>query len=116
VLRVSVFGSGGGADIAVTPVHLYFGLVPLGAPARRSLIVTNVGFEPLEVTEIRFEPEVPAFSLIDVDPIPFSLGPGEPRLVEIEFEYQAEGDLETRLVIESDDFDESRVEVIVRAG
>lgn len=116
IVVISIFGSGGAADIDVTPAQLYFGLVPVGETSRRTLIITNTGFEPLSISALRFEPEIPAFRLPNVDPIPFVLGPGDVRAQDIEFTYPAEGPLETRLVIESSDWDEPTVEVLVRAG
>ena len=110
---IPVLGTGGGADIEVTPAQLNFGLVSPLAPARRSLVVTNTGFLPLEVFGLRFEPELAAFSLLDPDP--FVLGPGEARALAIEFDGDGEGPSETRLVLRSTDFDEPVLEVLVRA-
>ena len=49
---VSLAGRGGGADIAVEPREIDFGMAALVAPSRRYLLVRNRGVEQLELRQI----------------------------------------------------------------
>ncbi len=49
---VRLVGSGGGPDVDVTPTAIDFGQVSLIAPARRNVMVSNLGYAPLEITRV----------------------------------------------------------------
>jgi len=59
IIRVHLFGRGGGPQIQVTPAALTFGAVPLGARGQLDVIVTNAGTDPgappLRVLDVRVE-------------------------------------------------------------
>lgn len=109
-------GTETGPDIEVVPAQLNFGLVSLLAPSRRTLLITNVGFEPLQIFDLRFETSVSSFSVASVPSVPFSLQAGDVVAVDLDFwPERTDGPVETRLIIESSDPDEPRVEVLLRA-
>lgn len=114
-LRVPLFGTGGGPDIDVTPAQINFGLTSVLAPARRSIILTNVGFETLRIFDLRFEPGTRDFVVAEAPALPFDLEPGADAVVDIQFQPEAnEGRWETRLIIESSDPDERLIAILLR--
>lgn len=61
-IDIPIVGSGGGPNIEVEPSQLDFGQVALIAPARRSLVITNTGFDPLSVSDIQVDIDGTGFS------------------------------------------------------
>ncbi|MEM9116234.1 MAG: choice-of-anchor D domain-containing protein [Myxococcota bacterium] len=111
-VEVRLQGSGGGPDIEVSPRQLNFGLTSLLAPSKRSVLVSNVGFQDLRI-EIDVDSDATGvFS--SKDAVGDIIGSGDSRLIEIEFAPTAEQVFESLMVIESNDQDEDRVEVRLR--
>jgi len=109
---VSLRGSGGGPDIDVAPAQINFGLTSLLAPAKRQVVITNTGFEELQIDDIQVDTEgTGAFSSEDsgADIIP----PGESRIIDVEFQPNAEGPVETKMTIFSNDQDEAQRDVLL---
>ncbi|MBI4817468.1 MAG: choice-of-anchor D domain-containing protein [Deltaproteobacteria bacterium] len=110
---VELTGTGGGPDIQVQPLEINFGQVSLIAPARRTLSITNVGFDTLAITEIVMDAlSTGAFRSpnADADSIPV----GGFRGLVVEFQPIAEGPVESEVVIKSNDQDEPELRVKVR--
>ncbi len=109
-VSVTLAGNGGGPDIEVLPATLNFGQVSLIAPSRRTIIITNVGFAPLEVSNFTFGlgnngPFTAPMAQADV------LQVGETMPVTIEFQPRAEGPNTDTLIIRSNDTDETETTV-----
>lgn len=96
-----VSGQAGGPRVEVSPNPLDFGLVAVGVPLTRGLVVTNAGFEPLTVTSIQLDGARP--EAFFVDRTGFTLAPGEVRLLDVTFDPQTEGQLGATLLVFSDD-------------
>ena len=101
-------GSEGGPNIRALPETLRFGLVALIAPARRTLLVQNIGAQPLKISDIR----------IEAGPFKISAGAhtadipaGGSMEVPIEFQPTAEGPVEGVLLIASNDADQPELRV-----
>ena len=100
-VNIPVNGLSGGPRIEVEPNPLSFGLVAIEVPLERGLVVSNAGFEPLVVREIRLEgPDADAFL---VDRTGFTLMPGSIRVLPVVFDPQREGRLRATLVFVSND-------------
>ncbi len=110
---VQVFGSGGGPDIEVIPAQVNFGLVSLLAPARRTILIVNTGFEPLSISEIVVDSESTG-AFVSPDASATIINPGQSQAITVEFQPRAEGQAETRMVIFSNDQDEAELEVLLR--
>jgi hypothetical protein len=102
-VSVTLAGNGGGPDISVLPATLNFGQVSLIAPARRTIIITNVGFAPLEISRITFPAANSAFTAPGAGAV---LAVGETLPLTIEFQPRAEGPVMETMVIDSNDTDE----------
>ncbi|MCA9554139.1 MAG: choice-of-anchor D domain-containing protein [Myxococcales bacterium] len=99
-------GAGGGPDIEVLPSQLDFGLVSLVAPARRSVLITNLGFDDLEISDIQATGAFRApGSGATVIP------PGGAYVVVVEFLPVAVGPVESELLIRSNDQDEAELRI-----
>ncbi|MCB9646747.1 MAG: choice-of-anchor D domain-containing protein [Deltaproteobacteria bacterium] len=99
-------GAGGGPDIEVLPSQLDFGLVSLVAPARRSVLITNLGFDDLEISDIQATGAFRApGSGATVIP------PGGAYEVVVEFHPVAVGPVESELLIRSNDQDEAELRI-----
>jgi len=103
--------SSGRAAIHVSPVHIVFGLTSTLAPSRRSVIITNVGFEPLEVLDAYLDSDAIESGFTVVAPNDDwrsrRMQPGASILLEIEYSGRNPDGAhqEGRLVVESDDPD-----------
>ncbi len=102
--RIPLSGRGGGPDIELVPEVLSYGLVAVGAPMPRNLVILNNGFDRLEIYDIEILDE-PAFSLVD-PPGHVSLDVGDVFQVPIEFNPQEAGGHQGRVVVRSNDPDE----------
>ncbi len=110
---VTLAGSGGGPDIEVIPAQVNFGLVSLLAPARRTVLVVNTGFEDLSISDIIVDSEATgAFS--SPDATANIIPPGGTKAISVQFQPRAEGQAETRMVIFSNDKDEGELEILLR--
>jgi hypothetical protein len=108
-VTVQLSGNGGGPDIDVAPIVLNFGQVSLIAPARRTLSIANLGFAPLEITEILADlAGTGAFSTMNTGQ---RVDVGSFYDVTVEFQPQVEGPIMSELVIRSNDQDEREVHV-----
>ena len=113
-IEVPLSGTGGGPDIEVIPEVVNFGLGTLIAPSRRTLLVTNVGFADLVISEIVADTlgtGAFSFSLPPGTNLGTPLEPGESIEITVEFQAQAEGPVESTLLLRSNDADESEKEV-----
>ena len=105
-LEVALLGRGGGPSIVVTPELLTFGRVATAAPATKRVLVTNGGFDPLQVTQV-----VSDRADFTIRPTGFLLQPGEQQVVDVTWGPVAAGQLTTTLSIFSND--QSNPEVVV---
>lgn len=108
-VSVPLAGNGGGPDIDVLPTTLNFGQVSLIAPSRRTIVVTNVGFAPLELSSIRFDqgPTGPFQAQVAAQ----VLQVGDTLPITIEFQPTVEGPIMDIMRIASTDTDEPEVQV-----
>ncbi len=107
---VPLQGTGGGPDIEVLPLQVNFGLVSTLAPARRSVLVTNVGFDALQINGVTMDTQgTGAYSSPDAQP--GVLQPGEAMTITVEFQPQVEGAVDSSMIIATNDADEPEVEV-----
>jgi hypothetical protein len=111
---VSLSGSGqetGPAEIEVSPLSLDFGTVPVGTTSTLTTTIRNLGGADLTVDRLRmrgsgdFELDASAPS------VPFVVAPGASVELGIDFTPSKAKPRDDRLVIDSDDPDEDRVEV-----
>lgn len=111
---VPLRGTGGGPDVDVSPSDcLDFGLVSTLAPARRSVLITNVGFSPLEIIDIIGDTQqTGAFRA------PGARGgilqPGDAMTVVVEFLPLVAGPVESGLLIRSNDLDEPETTICLK--
>ena len=110
---VPLLGTGGGPDIEVIPTELDFGLVSTLAPARRSVLVVNNGFAPLELTSF-VEDTAQTGTFTSPDAMVTTLGRGEATTITVEFRPTAAGVVESGFTILSNDSDEPEVTVTLR--
>ena len=113
IIRVHLFGRGGGPQIQVTPPALTFGAVPLGARGQLDVIVTNAGTDPgappLRILNVYVEnpADAPFGSDRDLAAKPVVLQAGEQDTIRIGYEpvqaTGAGGDDRATLVIVSND-------------
>ncbi|HWV38372.1 MAG TPA: choice-of-anchor D domain-containing protein, partial [Vulgatibacter sp.] len=113
IIRVHLFGRGGGPQIQVTPAALTFGSVPVGARGQLDLIVTNAGTDPgappLRILDVRVEDpaDAPFGPDRDLTADPVVLQAGEEDTIRIGYEpLQAtvdDADDRATLVIASND-------------
>lgn len=109
-VAIPLTGTGGGPNIELLPTQLNFGLVSLIAPARRTVLVANTGHEALEVSEIIADGAgTGAFSTPSAGGA--RIEPGESLAVTVEFQPLAEGPVESRLIVRSNDADEPEASV-----
>ena len=109
-ISVPLAGTGGGPDIEVIPEVVNFGLGTLIAPSRRTLLVTNVGFAPLRISEIVADSLATGAFTYTLPPdvnLGDALEPGQDLELTIEFQAQSEGPIESTLLIRSNDADEA---------
>ncbi len=110
LVLVGLTGTGGGPDIEVLPPQLNFGLVSLIAPARRTVLITNVGFDTLSISSITADTAgtgaftAPGAGAVDI-------APGGSYAITVEFQPVSEGPIESTMLIVSNDQDESETEV-----
>ncbi|CAN0435219.1 unnamed protein product, partial [Discosporangium mesarthrocarpum] len=109
-VQVGLVGTGGGPDIEILPPQLNFGLVSLIAPSRRTVLVTNVGFDDLEISDIVADTGgTGSFTAPGAGAT--VIPPGGSYEITVEFQPVAEGPIETTLLIRSNDQDEAEAEV-----
>ncbi|MEQ9499699.1 MAG: choice-of-anchor D domain-containing protein [Deltaproteobacteria bacterium] len=107
---VPLVGTGGGPDIEVIPLEINFGLVSTLAPARRSVLILNAGFDTLDITGfVEDVAQTGAFSAPTATQV--SLEQGESITIPIEFLPTQEGLFESGFTIQSNDADEPEVTV-----
>lgn len=106
-IQVPIHGGGGGPDIQVTPARLNFGLVSTIAPSRKTLIIQNLGLEPLQISDMVFSD--PSYSVVGEKTR--TIAPKGLEQVTVEFKPTREGDLAGTLIIHSNDTDEPELSV-----
>ena len=112
VVRIALNGQAGGPRIIVEPNPLEFGLVAIGVPLSRGLVVRNDGPEPLFINELRLGGR--DFEAFSVESTGFTLATGEARLVPVTFDPQREGVLAATLTLFSND--DQQPELVVSLG
>ncbi|MCB9744013.1 MAG: choice-of-anchor D domain-containing protein [Alphaproteobacteria bacterium] len=101
----------GGPEIEVTPTSLTFEAVPQRCPtAPAEVTVRNRGTEPLTVSNIAVTDNEAAMQ-VDVDALPFELGPGESAVFDVRFSPPGAGDFTGVVTVSSNDEDEPEVDV-----
>ena len=111
-VNVELLGSGGGPDIDVQPMILNFGEVSLIAPSRRTIQVSNVGYENLSVTEVLAD--VATTGAFSASAAGFSVPTGGFYDLTVEFQPTQEGPITSELIIRSNDQDEPEVRVTLQ--
>ncbi|MDF1565497.1 MAG: choice-of-anchor D domain-containing protein [Deltaproteobacteria bacterium] len=102
--QVVVVGRGGGPDIELLPPSVEFGPVAMGAPLTRRVIITNVGFENLVISDIAIRGSTD-FTIVS-SPTDLVLPVGDVREVVVAFDPTTEASIEGELVVSSNDADE----------
>ncbi len=97
VLKVS--GDGRNSAITFIPASINFSTVNIGSVAARSAQITNTGQEPVTVTAVFLQPAVPAVYLTSGASVPFTLGTGQSRSIELEFRPTSQGTLFGKLCV-----------------
>ncbi|HET9251537.1 MAG TPA: DUF4350 domain-containing protein, partial [Candidatus Eisenbacteria bacterium] len=92
---------GAAPDIAFGGASVSFLNVFVGGFQTQTLLVTNTGSLPLEITDLRASP-----SVFEVEDIPLSLGPGDSHEIEIRFRPAAVGTVSGVLTLFTNDPDE----------
>jgi hypothetical protein len=110
---VPISGSGGAAQICGLPEVVNFGLVSLIEPVARKVTIGNCGFEDLRIDEITVDSEGTGAFTSD-DAVAAIVGPGRALTFELVFRPRAEGPVETRMVILSNDPGAPEREVLLR--
>lgn len=112
-IAVDLVGSGGGPSISIWPPVLDFGRVALIAPARRTLLITNVGFAPLTIIDIAVD-TAGSGSFSSVDAGGDVLQPGESKAVTIRFSPTAVGSVQSEIRLISNDSSQGALQAIAR--
>lgn len=102
--RVWVLGSGGGPSFEVTPAQMNFPPAPPLEPRGRTVALTNVGFDDLEVLDISVETEGPIRAELD-SASAFVLPMGESTGVTSRYWYVGSGAFSLRFHFETRDPD-----------
>ena len=106
-VQVALTGHGVGPQIALTPDHDDYGLVPVGCIEERSLIISNVGNEDLTVEDLWLAIDEGVFELLDptetLGALPWVLEPGASVEVGHLFEPDDIFDHLGSLIVRSDD-------------
>ncbi len=109
-IQIALKGTGGGPDIEVLPPQLNFGDVSLIAPSRRTVVITNTGYAPLQVSDIQLDTEgTGAYS--SPDAMAGVIQPGSSLNVTVEFQPLTEGRITSKLRVISNDQDEPMLDV-----
>ncbi|MEM9933041.1 MAG: choice-of-anchor D domain-containing protein [Bacteroidota bacterium] len=104
-----------GPDIDAQPSPLAFGDVFVDNCAIKTLTISNIGGESLDVSELTFSGDgMSAFSILAGD-APFTVAPGSFQEVDILFTPTSPGNYSPTLTITSNDPDEGSLEVSVTA-
>jgi hypothetical protein len=110
--RVTLTGSAGGPDIAVTPAMLNFGQIAIGTSGRRRILIENTGYNPLVVESI--DGDGARTNQFSVNRMSFSIDPGQSEIVEVVFTPVAAGASQSQVIITSNDADEAELRVDIR--
>lgn len=105
-VRVELVGEAGGPDIRVTPQTLAYGQVAIGTTSKRRVLIENVGYNDLEVSQIQTVGDFVASRRG-----PLVIAPGASEVVEVDFTPTAVGDVMGELVVTSNDAGEPEVSV-----
>lgn len=98
-------GEGGGPDIDVTPTTLSFGTVAVGNAKQLRVTVANIGFDPLNVSGVRFTgPSAAEFHSNFTSPAQIPVGGS--RSITVEYRPVDDGNDSATIEILSDDVDE----------
>ena len=109
---IPVQGKAGGPDIEVTPPELNFGQIALGTTGKRRILVENVGFSDLTVSQIN--PDTAGTGLFAVSRRSFGVPRGDSVVIEVDFSPVAEGVVMSEILIQSDDSDEGELRIPVQ--
>ncbi len=101
-IQVSLEGEGRTSSLNLSTECLDFGPVSTLAPARRSVLLVNTGFEAVSVIELTADEQGTGVFRI-VDPALGMVPPGSALTVTIEFSPIAQGDVESSVRILTDD-------------
>lgn len=104
---VHLSGKAGGPTIDVSPAMLSFGQVAVGTQLTRRVLVQNTGYDTLTVSALNFVD--PVYSTLEL--VPFTLQPGDAKLVEVTFAPLIEAPVTSTLLITSDDVGKPEVTV-----
>jgi hypothetical protein len=101
-------------DIDVTPTQIDFGVVDAGASVKRELTISNasLGSQPLTVNSIEII-GADASKFKQDATTPFTLGPGESKVVTVKFRPGSARAFIANLLVESNDPDEGTVVVVL---
>ena len=101
-------------DIDVTPTEIDFGVVNAGASVNREFAISNasLGSQPLTVNDIEIIGS-DASKFKQNATTPFTLGPGESKVVTVKFRPGSSRAFLANLLVESNDSDEGTVTVVL---
>jgi hypothetical protein len=116
-------GTGGGPKIQVQPTHVDFGVVGVGAPQSRNIVITNVGSSPsgqagsaLTLSKVTVTPGANTTDEFTVSfPNPVSLAATQRYVLPVQFSPSGTGARSVSLDIESNDPVNPHVQVTVQA-
>lgn len=109
IVVVPMTGRGGGPTINVTPESIDYGLVATLVPSRRTILVSNTGYQALEISELAFlGDDADRFS---VDTTPAPIPPGEGIVIGVTYAPTTLGESSASLVIRSNDVGRPEVTV-----
>lgn len=112
VLSVELRGSGGGARIDPTPSSVDFGRAAVGTEVRTTLVVSNTGYAPLQLSGAQFvSGAMETFALLDFSPV--ALQPGESQPITLAFAPTTAGAAQSTLRVLSNDAAVPAMEVSV---
>jgi len=99
-------------DIALSPGSVDFGLITAGTSSQKFFTMTNEGEGPLTITGMSIE-GASSFSFPSASAVPFDIGPGATTTVVVQYAPAGVSGDNARVVIESNDPDEERAEVVL---
>ena len=107
--RIPLQGKAGGPDIEVTPLELNFGQIVLGTSGKKRILVSNIGYSDLTISSVNGD--VAATGNFTVDMVAVTIPSGSAEVIEVTFTPTIEGQVNSQVLISSDDSDEPEVTI-----
>ncbi|MEQ9495656.1 MAG: choice-of-anchor D domain-containing protein [Deltaproteobacteria bacterium] len=109
--RVTLLGAGGGPAVVVQPDLLNFGIVAVQTTHTKRLLVTNVGYDDLVVSNV--EPDVAGTGAFSASRTTFVVAPGNAQIMDVTIEPQVDGMVESTLRLTTNDLSDPTPEVVL---